>query len=1318
MPGLCPGQVFQHLIEKDGSSPDRIITIAQDKTGFMWFGTASGLYRYDAHRFTQFLHDPANPKTVISNYTTVISCDSGGALWVGTFNGLSRYDGESGTFQNFKYSPGEAGSISADTVYSIGEDRQKGLWIGTSTGLNRVEMKDGKIRFKRFLQNEAGKPGLAVYGMAAGEGQDLWLSTSEGLARFNQGKIEIFKTSPDPRFPDINNFKSVFKDDSGNIWLGLRPGGLMRFEISSRRFELMEDFKGWDGDWPDVSGFLIDKPGKLWIATMSGLVYFDIKTRRSQWHVNNPTDDQSLGDDAVMCMFRDRGNGIWLGTYHVGLDYLNVSSPVFSRWPFFIDRVSKSKFTNPWMGMTPNQKNWLIAPDRTQVIFYDPATNRTTTHNLNLDFAEGLNHFFIDEHDVLWCGGNRLLKNYDFKKGTRQDYPFPDPKDTPFGRGRIFRIMQDSRQRLWFCGHFGLSFLDKKTKTTHATGVEAVIICIFEDSKGNIWGGGIKEAWFIPNGSGKPEKIAIRETAADETGGYDSVWRITEDRQGRIWLVNTHGLRLFNPGNRQFEVFPKTGGPALDADDIQTDSKGYLWLSKGKNLVRYHPDKGTLQTYSYLDGLPKKSILPVNTIAKDETGRLFFNTSKEMFSLDPDQVSTDTLQAAIAISSLRLFNKEVKPGDGTGILNRQVNREKTLVFRHNQNIFTLDFALLSYSRAAENKYRYRMEGFEKEWHEVSVPSAAYMNLPPGDYTFVVNAANGDGVWNTNPLRLDIVVLPPWWKTWYAYLSYILLIAALVYAVTHFFWLRSSFRRENALNQIKLDFFTNVSHEIRTHLSLITGPLEKAFQNSVKDVTVRNYLTYARNNSDRLMLLVNELLDFRKIQSGSSRLQVGEHDVVRVLKSVVAAFEHIGKEKGIETTLLFPHSPVLLWFDLAQMQKVFYNLLSNAYKFTAEGGRITVGITESSGEVRINVEDNGKGMSEEHLEKLFTYFYQADSEKPGYGIGLALSKAIVEQHHGYLTARSRLAGTSSPGGTTLTIRMLRENRHFSPEQLVAAGIVYGSSMFAETAAPLNGRSAVQVGQSNTILIIEDNDELRAFIREIFESGFNVLEAENGALGLEMAAEHIPDIVLSDVMMPGMNGLEVCSRLKNAAATAHIPVVLLTARTQSDQVVEGLSAGADDYLVKPFDPRILELKINNLIRLRDGMKERYRESVLADHLNGSHIARDVNEAFIARLRELVAENISTPGFGVNELAMQVGMSVSVLYRKMRSLTDMTVNEFVRTIRFSEAKKLLESGVYNVSEVATITGFEDSKYFSKEFRKLFGKNPNEIKKQGPAS
>ncbi len=1237
-----------------------------------------------------------------------------------TLNGLCRYDNKSESFQTFKPKDGDISSISTDVVNCIAEDSQGNLWIGTNTGLNRVEINDGHTSFTRFLQAESDEPAYVIQDISPGENGGLWLATSKGLVWFDKGNSRLFIGNPDPRFPSLNDFTSIFNDGSGNIWLGIRTGGLFRFSISSRSFEFIDSFRSPDSGWPVISGFVPDMQGKLWIATMAGLANFDTKSLRPQWYVNNPVNDQSLGDNSLFSIFKDREGGLWLGNYGLGIDYLNTASPVFSRWPFFVDRALKNEFNNAWMGMTPDQKLWLISQDKKQILFFDRSTGKTERYDLDLDFARNRTHFYVDEHKVIWCGGNHLLWSYDIKKGTRKSYPFPNPRETPPGRGGIFRIFQDRSRRLWVSGAFGLFYLDKKTTTVHDPEIYDGVWSVFEDSKGNVWAGGKNQVWRLPNGTGNPEKIILNKKESPEITGRVDVWRIIEDQAGRIWLVTYQGLRLYDPREHEFSLFPKDNHHLLSYFyDIQTDRNGYLWLSNGRYLVRYHPDTGTLQSYFYADGLPRKATIAANTAVKDSTGMLFYNTSQEMFSLDPDQVSASDREAPIVISSLRLFNKDVGANDKTQILRQEVHNEKKLVFRHDQNIFSLDFALLNYTRSHENKYRYRLEGFEQQWNEGKVPTATYMNLSPGKYTFVVNAANGDGFWNTNPLRVSIVVLPPWWKTWYAYLFYFLFTAAAVYGITRFFWLRSAFKKENELYQSKIDFFTNISHEIRTHLTLISGPLEKAFQSSLTGSDARTFLTYTKNNTDKLLHLVNELLDFRKMQSGKARLQVAQHDVVRVIRNVLAAFEHLADEKEISVDILAPENPVLLWFDLSQLQKVFYNLLGNAFKFTPENGQVRIVIDEGFNEVAITITDNGPGIAPKYLERIFTSFFQVDDngsagKNTGYGIGLALSRSIIDRHRGDLSVTSRQKSDAGSGETSFTVRLMTGNWYLDDSEIVAALPVEDNAAIPTQTNdyPLPEQDATSNVES-TLLIIEDNDELRSFAVELFRDNYRVLEAPDGRNGLSIAQKHMPDVIVCDVMMPEMNGLEVCRKLRSDFNTRHIPIILISARSATAQMLEGLESGADDYLIKPFDFKILDAKIRTQLRIREAARLQYSRIVSLEP--GPLEMKDPDGEFIEKLRDLVVQNLADTGFGVEQMAFQMGMSVSGLYRKLRALTGMTVNNFTKNLRMKRARQLLESGHYNVNEAANEVGYDDTQYFSKEYKKTFGEAPSETRKTG---
>ncbi|WP_342089079.1 hybrid sensor histidine kinase/response regulator transcription factor [Dyadobacter sp. OTU695] len=1320
--GRTRAQPFKNISEKEEEPINGVFAIAQGKDGLMWFGTQNGLIRYDTRSLTRYLTDPAG-KQVFTDIKDII-CDSQGRIWAGNSSELTLYDPSTAHITQFKYDSTRANSLSHKWVNCVMEDSKKQVWAGTQHGLTRIVTRKGSVSVSRHLQNEFKGAALEIKCMAEGKDGTLWLGSADGLIRMpvNGDKPKLYRMPPSAPEPLRNEFLTIFTDNNGAVWLGNSNGGLIRFDPATEVFKTIGSVKNTAGGMPVVRDIISDGRGRLLLATDSGLAHFDPSTGEVDWYVNRPGDPQSLPDNSLYAAYIDNQGGLWLGSYYGGINYVHLNSPRFKRWPFSPEDPRAGSFVNAWIGKSKTNRMWSVSDDLQKLLLFDVAGKKSETFPLKLDGRADYYAFYIDQNEVLWAGGKAVLTSFDIRRGIYRHYPLSVPGQPELRKTRTYAITEDSYGHFWVGGAYGLLLFDKKTGTFTRAPTVNYATSIFEDSRRNIWIGGKAGLYRIKPEAAKAPSPAIEKIRSNSE--FVISWRVNEDKWGTIWAACEMQVLSYNPEKNQFEL--NADIPQDGALDVVPDSKGYIWINAYTKLYRYHPKEKTLQSYSGQDGLPAKGSLMQGAGTADRNGHLYFVTNIGMFSFDPTTISIPNRPAPIVLSSLKLFNKTVRVRDSTGILPVPVEKLKEITFRHDQSIFTLDFALLDYVRSDVNRYAYKIEGIDRDWNYVKTPSATYTNLPSGSYIFQVKAANGDGIWTKEPLQVKINMLPPWWRTWWAYLAYLLLAAGVVYAIARFFWIRSSFRRENALNQVKLDFFTNVSHEIRTHLSLISGPLEKAYQQATEGKNNENYLSYARTNSDRLMLLVNELLDFRKIQSGGTPLQVREHDLMKIIKSVIAAFEHMAKEKGIETVLTAPETPVLLWFDIAQMQKVFYNLLSNAYKFTHEAGRVAVRITETSNEVKITVEDNGKGMSQEHLQKLFTYYYQADSEKPGYGIGLALSKAIVEQHHGYLTAESRLhnghalngiaaPGEASAGGTTLTIRMLRENLHFAPEQIAINGQLYTEDMLTEAMALPASNQVAGGKQANTILIIEDNDQLRVFIRDLFEGDFNIIEAENGVRGLELANEHLPDIVLSDVMMPEMNGLEVCSRLKSNIATAHIPVVLLTARTQNEHVIEGLESRADDYLTKPFDPRILELKINNLIRVRDELRARYRESVLVDGAANS-IARDVNEAFIGKLRALLIENISDPKFGVNELAFQAGMSVSALYRKLKSLTGITVNDFTKTIRLGEAKKLLETGIYNVSEVAAIIGFEDSRHFSKEFAKAYGKKPKEIKNQMP--
>ncbi|GAA4447833.1 two-component regulator propeller domain-containing protein [Ravibacter arvi] len=1294
-----------------GGEQDVAVDITQDQEGFIWFATTRGLLRYDSQSFRRYYHDRSRSGSLPANYLTSILCDSKNRIWIGTHIGLVLYNRELDTFSSFRHRDDLTG-IASDTVNCLHEDSRSRLLVGTEHGLSILENSGGQPAFRHIMIDASDPRANIIRAISTGKNGETWLGTAKGVVCMDHnGKItKRFQVHPGSPYPQENDVASIYCDNNNKIWVGTESGDLKCLDPVGGSLQEPPFFSRAGKRKPVVSAILPDGKGKIWITTFDGIVSYDEHTGHATWYGNDSPYPNSLTDPMVVSGFIDRQHGLWLGSYNAGIHYTSVAPDPFTKLLAGNNSKLTSQFADGWYGVGADGNIWGISDNQKQLVVFNDRHEVKASYPIDLPYAMRYNRFYLDREQILWCGGNSIVSRLNLQTKKREDYPFPEKFKK---KGRITGFLAAGNGELMVHGPFGSFLFDKETGNFRP-GIGARVASASKDSEGNTWFGGKKEVLFLPkNGSGL-RSMKINE----DDGDVHDVWRVAEDSSGRIWAVTSDMLWLLDRRSNQFRPTPEFADNTV-LTDIMCDKDGFLWLSSEPRLIRFHPDRKSIQYFGEADGLPQKSTLRVNAGFLTREGAFFYPTNKGPFFFHPESVSLDTTPTKIVISSLKLFNKKTDLKDNSGIFQKEISRENKLVFRHDQNVFTLDFALLSYPKSHQNRFAYKLSGFEKNWNYVDNPSATYTNLSPGTYTFMVKAANGDGYWMPEPLKVRVEVLPPWWNTWYAYVVYALLAAGAIYALNRFLWLKRTARQENELYQAKLDFFTNISHEIRTHLTLISGPVGKAFELTTEGSAIRNFLVYARNNSDRLMVLVNELLDFRKIQGNKIKLFVSEHNIVAVLRNVMASFEHVAAEKEI-TARLETSSPVVsAWFDISQIQKVLYNLLGNAFKFTQEGGQVVVTVQEEAEEIKITVQDNGQGIAPEHIGHLFTNFYQVyenTSGNTGYGIGLALSKEIAGQHQGKLEVTSRQKTSSHDGETCFQLTLRKGKTHFLESDLTEPTIAHHTSanlMEYSSIKPEN--DPINDPQKHTLLIIDDNDELRAFGIEALRDSYRTLEAENGKKGLELAREHMPDMIVCDVMMPEMNGLEVCKSLRSDFHTRHIPIILVSARSTTQQMMEGFQAGADAYLIKPFDFRVLELQVNNLISIRERLKEKNSQSI--SYEPDEPVVNDPDEAFLLSLKKLVLRHISEADFGVNEMAFETGISVSVLYRKLRALTGMTVNEFTKKIRMKRAMQLLESGVYNVNEVANMVGFEDSKYFSKEFRKTFDQKPSDIRKKTPS-
>ncbi|QJB37615.1 response regulator [Chitinophaga oryzae] len=852
---------------------------------------------------------------------------------------------------------------------------------------------------------------------------------------------------------------------------------------------------------------------------------------------------------------------------------------------------------------------------------------------------------------------------------------------------------------------------------------------VLQSANGDLWVGTSGDLLLMRHNSDTVYRFSTKEDLPK-----NNINCIHEDRNGNIWIGCAFGgLALYTPGGtKKFTIYTKENGlPDDNVTAILEDKHNNLWISTGNGLSKLDVKNRSFKNYNKSDGLAG-NIFNINSCYNSSSGEMLFGGYKGLTFFRPDDIRENPFAPVTFLTGVKLFDHPVTIGQSDGLLEKEISLTSAIRFTHLQNVFTLEFASLNYVQPEKNNYAFKLEGFDSDWNYTSNPAATYMNLPPGSYTFFAKGTNNDGVWG-KPAQLRITVLPPIWKTIWAYGLYVLFAAAVVFFVVRFFVLRSLIRRDHELTQLKLDFFTNISHEMRSRLSLIIGPAERLLLINREDYENSRQLKIIRKNSESLLHLLTELMDFRKAESGNLPLQVAEQDIVSFLREVFYAFEDQILSMNIQYGFNSPDVPVWLYFDRIQLEKVFYNLFYNACKFTPSGGRIETAVEEEERAVVITIKDNGRGVAPENLPKLFTNYFQEDddgSDNKGYGIGLALAKSIIELHGGTIAVDS--TRTDEGNTTVFTVTLRKGNVHFNATVRMAKPAAGGGNKANTPPAARQQEDLLMMPDNTkpgtaqkkyTILLIEDNEEILAFNREVLERDYHVVTGTNGSEGWKTAVELIPDIIVSDVMMPGMDGYTLCSQLKSDERTNHIPVILLTAMSSSSQQLSGLQKGADVYLTKPFSIQVLTLHISNLLSLREKIHQRLVKQLAfpsagqpdGDGQEPDEAAAVIEDPFLLKVIAVIEENMDEPAFNVDTISRKLAISRPVLYKKLHMLTGLTVNDFIRAIRMKKATLYLDSAEYNISEVAYKVGYSDPKYFSREFKKHFGKSPRDWKQKG---
>ena len=1334
---------FERIGNQQGLSQSTVIKIFQDKKGFIWFATRDGLNKYDGYNFTVYRHIFNNPNSISSSNITSISEDNNENLWVGTADGgINKMERETGKFVHFKQTDSR-NDISKLNISSIIVTKENQIYATTyGAGLLQIDGKSNAIKWKVVETNPISTNNISqIYQDKKG---NLLLGGSYGI--FTQiskdGQVKSFKIENN-LMPKRNQITCFSEDPKGNILVGTRGNGLYKIDLITRKIsQILYNNAQTDRD-NLVMSLAYDQEGTLWVGTDSGVILIKNNDFKNPIHLqSNPDSDTGLSSHAIQGLMVDRDDNVWIGTWEAGL---NVHFRKRNKFSIYRHKTNteqsllRDKITS--IACEDNNKVWigsnsgLTLLDRKANIYKHFIINPSTSTILN---NNDINFLHIDKDGDLivltWGTGMRILKkgsvnfqNYHFNTGQSNSY---------------FTSVESSKipNKLWIgTQESGLLSFDKLTgiftpiTDLNKKGIlaEIHVNSILEDSRGVLWIGSYNNGTFKYD----PKTHQIIHFEQSEKQGSikgNHIFQVFEDTQKRIWVAtNGGGLCLFQPETNTFKTWTTDDGlPNNTIKGILEDKHQNLWLATNEGLSEFLIRSNSFKNYTQADGLQGSEFL-INAYAQNKSGEMFFGGTGGMNVFHPDSLRENNRVPPVYITGLRLFNKPVTIGQKDSPLQKNILATDELTFEANQNVFSLEFTALDFELLKNNQYAYFLEGFDTEWQYVGTQRiASYTNLNAGEYTFNVKASNGDGVWNSEQATMKIIVLPPWYKSWWAFWIYGGLIIGSIYAFRKIIQVRERFKLDikiqekektqiQALDRLKTNFFTNISHEFRTPLTLIISPLEKYLSEN-KDLPSlqRKRAESIYRNAKQLQKLINQLLDLSKLEAGRLFPEITQSDLIEFTEKITNSFQDLAEQKNISLKFITTEIQLMAYFDSDIVEKILTNLLSNAFKFSKNGGEINVSITlkpSDNQQIIIKVSDNGIGISQENLPNIFNRFYQVhDNNQPqivGTGVGLSLCKELAELHRGEILVSSKIGE-----GTFFSVYLPITKNAFE-SQWIREGDNYHENQNNQIKNSVqildNQEFNIENKEKPLILIAEDNEDLRAYIKDIFIQDFHILEAENGRHALRIAQENLPDIIISDWMMPQMTGVELCENIKTNANTSHIPVIILTSKSSNESKLMGLETGADDYITKPFNASLLEVRVKNILENRKRLRELFRNSPKIKTreitLNSS------DEHFLERVIKIVEDNMGNVNLDIAFLEDELKMSNMQMYRKLKSLTSLSGNEFIKNIRLKKAVQLLESENFNVSEIAYKVGFNDPSYFSRIFKKQYGKAPSDYVKKG---
>ena len=1368
---------FEHITNSDGLMHNSIRFSFQDSRGYMWFGTNNGLYKYNGYEFKIYNNELGNKYSLIGNRITSISEDSSGKVWIGTNKGLCTYNRDSDSFvrdlynseissyfnfhnfintifidtldniwlgtpqglynlkkssKGFKLSvfktSNQVDGLASNYISCITQYKE-GLLIGTPKGLNKLEFSDDdQVKITRIKNNVIGS--VNIKSLFVDSDLSIWVGTLNGLHKIETSIENTFNVYTNYLAEIENSFannsiNTIHQVDSSTIWIGTLNSGIFELNKDENVVKIYKQNPRniYNLKSNDINNIFKDDFGVVWVSTnRGGVSKLNLNKNKIDHFKNNVFNSNSLSGNLINTIFEDSNQNVWIGTFKTGLNLLMNNSKEKEFIHFNkadvgsnnIHAICEDNYGNIWLG----SKSDGITQVQVQKGKISKTARFTKENTNNALMVNNVTIMYKDKRGDIWMGGGpnsgliRLTPNKEFGK-LPQITQFQKLKENTnsLTSNYVFSIYEDSQNVLWV----GLN--------------GSGLVKIIRDENNNpIHYTRIMGREEYPSGLNNNQIFAIHED------NYQNIWIATFG--GGLNKILKEEINKKHPKIIKYKQ--ENGLPSNEIYGILEDKNQNLWISSNSGISKYDIENKTFTNLGLKDGLQALNFRK-GAYFKGRNGMMYFGGINGFNSFNPNSFVKNEVPPKVELTGFKLFNNEVGVGEkilGKAVLNKNISETNEIVLKHGHNSFSFEFSAMHYASPNQNNYMYMLDGFDKDWISTSSKRrfVTYANLDSKDYVFKVIASNSDNVWNSNARELKLKVLPALWKTWWAYTILILFTIFLMWLFRRNILVRAEYRNSlkiekleknkiKVLNKMKLEFFTNISHEFKTPLTLILGPLQNLLKMEIVDSKLKESLLIMDRNANYLFRLINQLMDFRKAETNQLKVITSKGNLVDFCEEVVLSFNVLANEKHLNLSFESSESELIVYFDWDKMDKILNNLISNSIKYTPDSGNIKVslsfinnGISKRSNvldvrsEIEIIVEDTGVGIPKNQISKVFKRFYQVeDSNKSnsfGSGVGLALTKKLIDLLQGHIKVKS-----NHNEGSQFTVRFpvitskndLMREAEISSEEVI----------FSESGLVINENIHKEIGDSiktlPSLLIVEDNPDMQTFLKSSLEGSYKILQAYDGIQGLKIALKNIPNIIISDVMMPNMDGIQFCNEIKQNEITNHIPFILLSARASIDHKIEGLKVGADVYIPKPFDMRLLKIKTQKLLEEREFLIEKFASKRIT--LDSQKIGINHTEkAFLEKAEKVIENNLTNSEFVVEDLGRALSFSRMQLYRKFKSVRGLSANEFIREYRIKKAALLLRETDLNVSEILYTIGFTNRSYFSKCFKKTFDMSPKE--------